>query len=191
MTDTYNEVHISVDVVKERLEELEFLLRDPPKIVDGGKDRGNLASQQARIVVAELLRDPRLGPIVVQVLLDELLEPLLSEWPIAPSIEMCLPARFDGRDRRKEMAMLRRRPIARVAVGTAVVAGTAAAVGGHAARKQGAAAQAQQDAAAPVEEAPSEEATDPYEQLSKFGALHEQGILTDEEFAAEKAKILG
>ena len=28
------------------------------------------------------------------------------------------------------------------------------------------------------------------EALQKLGALHEQGILTDEEFAAEKAKIL-
>ena len=29
------------------------------------------------------------------------------------------------------------------------------------------------------------------EQLKQLGALHEQGILTDEEFAAQKAKILG
>ena len=32
---------------------------------------------------------------------------------------------------------------------------------------------------------------DPIEQLKQLGALHEQGILTDEEFAAQKAKILG
>ena len=34
-------------------------------------------------------------------------------------------------------------------------------------------------------------AMDPYEELKKLGELHAQGILTDEEFAAQKAKILG
>ncbi len=34
-------------------------------------------------------------------------------------------------------------------------------------------------------------AADPYEELKKLGDLHSQGILTDEEFAAQKAKILG
>jgi hypothetical protein len=29
------------------------------------------------------------------------------------------------------------------------------------------------------------------EQLQQLGQLHEQGVLTDEEFAAQKAKILG
>ena len=84
--------------------------------------------------------------------------------------------------------MLRRRPIARLAVGTAVVAGTAGAVSGHMANKQQqrAAAQAPPMAAAP--EPAAEE--DPYEALEKLGKLHEQGILTDEEFAAQKAKIL-
>jgi hypothetical protein len=33
--------------------------------------------------------------------------------------------------------------------------------------------------------------SDAIEQLKQLGALHEQGILTDEEFAAEKAKVLG
>lgn len=32
---------------------------------------------------------------------------------------------------------------------------------------------------------------DKIEQLKQLGELHEQGILTDEEFAAQKAKILG
>jgi hypothetical protein len=32
---------------------------------------------------------------------------------------------------------------------------------------------------------------DPAEQLSKLGDLHERGVLTDEEFAAQKQKILG
>jgi len=34
-------------------------------------------------------------------------------------------------------------------------------------------------------------AADPAEQLTKLAALHERGVLTDEEFAAQKAKILG
>ena len=46
--------------------------------------------------------------------------------------------------------------------------------------------------APPVAEAPavglSEEAIT---QLQQLGALKEQGVLTEEEFAAEKAKILG
>jgi len=84
----------------------------------------------------------------------------------------------------------RRRPIARMAVGTAVVAGTAGAVNRHQQTKYAAqdqqAAMDQQAAAAPAA-APEE---DVYEQLQKLGKLHEQGILTDEEFAAQKAKIL-
>jgi hypothetical protein len=42
-----------------------------------------------------------------------------------------------------------------------------------------------------AEPAPAAEAPDRLEQLKQLGGLHEQGILTDEEFAAEKAKILG
>jgi hypothetical protein len=34
-------------------------------------------------------------------------------------------------------------------------------------------------------------APDAIEQLKQLGELHEQGILTDEEFAAQKAKVLG
>jgi hypothetical protein len=89
--------------------------------------------------------------------------------------------------------MLRRRPIARMAVRTTAVVGTAAVVGGHMANKR-AQAQADQAAQAPAYAAPppvEEAAEDPYEALTKLGQLHEQGILTDEEFAAEKAKILG
>jgi hypothetical protein len=87
--------------------------------------------------------------------------------------------------------MLRRRPIMRMAATTAVVAGTATVVSGGVARHQAAKAQA----AAPPPEvqyvAAPEPVEDTYEQLSKLGALHEQGILTDEEFSAQKAKILG
>jgi hypothetical protein len=37
---------------------------------------------------------------------------------------------------------------------------------------------------------PAAPAVDPIEQLTKLGALRDQGILTEAEFAAEKAKIL-
>ena len=43
--------------------------------------------------------------------------------------------------------------------------------------------------AAPPAPAPAPEA-DRMDQLKQLGELHAQGILTDEEFAAEKAKIL-
>ena len=39
--------------------------------------------------------------------------------------------------------------------------------------------------------APAAAAPDPIEQLRQLGQLHEQGVLTDQEFAAQKAKILG
>jgi len=101
-----------------------------------------------------------------------------------------------------------RRPVARlatVAVGTAVVAGTAGAVHHHQQQKyaqqqyaqayqQGAAdAQAQQYApppqqyAAPVQQAPAADLTT---QLQQLGQLHESGVLSDEEFAAAKQKLL-
>jgi len=78
-----------------------------------------------------------------------------------------------------------------MAATTAVVAGTATAVSGGVRRHQMANEQ-QQTGAAPEAAPPVEEpAEDPYERLEKLGKLHEQGILTDEEFAAEKAKLLG
>jgi Short C-terminal domain len=89
--------------------------------------------------------------------------------------------------------MLRRRPIARMAVRTTAVVGTAAVVGAHAANKQ--ASNAQQ--AAPVEEAPAPApapaapAPDPIAQLTQLAALKDSGALTEEEFEAQKAKILG
>ena len=90
--------------------------------------------------------------------------------------------------------MLRRRPIARMAVRTTVVAGTAAAVGAHAANKQAAnAAQAAPAPAAP-EPAPAPApaaAPDSIAQLTQLAALRDSGALTQAEFDAEKAKILG
>ena len=88
--------------------------------------------------------------------------------------------------------MMRRRPIARAAVRTTAVVGTAAVVGGHMANKQ--TAQAQQaapeapPAAAPE---PAAAAPDPVEQLTQLAALRDSGALTQEEFDAQKAKILG
>jgi Short C-terminal domain len=80
---------------------------------------------------------------------------------------------------------------------TAVVAGTATAVSNRVSRRQ-ADRWSQQDAQAYgqpdpgyAEPPPAAPAEDPIEQLKKLGELHAQGILTDEEFAAQKAKLLG
>ena len=43
----------------------------------------------------------------------------------------------------------------------------------------------------PPAPAPSAPAADPIAQLKELAELRQQGILTDEEFAAQKAKILG
>ena len=55
------------------------------------------------------------------------------------------------------------------------------------------AAQAAQQAAvaAPAPAAPAAAEVDVVAELTKLGALHEQGILSDEEFSAMKAKLLG
>jgi putative oligomerization/nucleic acid binding protein len=91
--------------------------------------------------------------------------------------------------------MLRRRPVMRAAVGTAVVAGTATAVSGRVARRQeekAAAAAPPPAAAAPPPETAAADTSGPdLEQLKELAALKDQGILTEEEFAAQKAKILG
>jgi membrane protease subunit (stomatin/prohibitin family) len=83
----------------------------------------------------------------------------------------------------------------RMAARTAVVAGTATAVSGRVQRRQAAkwdAQEQQQYAQEPqyAQEAPAPE-DDSTAQLQKLAALHTQGVLTDEEFAAAKAKILG
>jgi hypothetical protein len=80
---------------------------------------------------------------------------------------------------------------------TAAIAGTATAVSNNVSRRQAGkwAAQEQQaqpqQAAPPAPAAPAQAAPDPIAQLRELGELHAQGILTDEEFAAQKAKILG
>lgn len=50
-------------------------------------------------------------------------------------------------------------------------------------------AYAEPQQAPPPTAAPAEDNT--LDQLTKLGQLHESGVLTDEEFAAQKAKILG
>jgi Short C-terminal domain len=94
---------------------------------------------------------------------------------------------------------LRRRGLARTVGRTAVIAGTATAVSGHVAAKQEAkyAQQAappappEQAAPPPEQAAPAAEPVDVVEQLKKFAELRDQGILTEEEFSAQKAKLLG
>jgi len=80
----------------------------------------------------------------------------------------------------------------RMAARTAVVAGTATAVSGRVQRRQ-AARYDQQDAEQAAQQAPPPQAAEEDEtsQLQNLAALHTQGVLTDEEFAAAKAKILG
>lgn len=89
-------------------------------------------------------------------------------------------------------------PLLRGVARTAVVAGTATAVSNRVSRRQqgrwaaqeqaqGEAQQQQQPAQS--QQAPSAE--DPVERLRELGELHQSGVLTDEEFAAAKAKVIG
>ena len=78
----------------------------------------------------------------------------------------------------------------RMAARTAVVAGTATAVSGRVQRRQ-AARWDEQDAQGYQEEAPPPQQEDASAQLQDLAQLHNQGVLTDEEFAAAKAKALG
>jgi hypothetical protein len=77
---------------------------------------------------------------------------------------------------------------------TAVVAGTATAVSNRVSRRQAQRWGAQDSYGYEPEPAPAPAqaaAPDPIEQLKQLGELHAQGVLTDEEFAAQKAKLLG
>jgi hypothetical protein len=82
---------------------------------------------------------------------------------------------------------------------TAVVAGTATAVSGRVRRRQESrwAGQEEQQAAPPQPAAaapapaPAGGEESLIDQLKQLGELKEQGILTEEEFAAQKAKLLG
>ena len=103
--------------------------------------------------------------------------------------------------------MMRRRGVGRRGVvgamaTTAVVAGTATAVSGRVSRRQAGRAQQaadaeayqQQQAAPPVYAEPAVSAglqPDQIEQLTQLAQLKDQGVLTEEEFAEQKARILG
>ncbi|HET9592360.1 MAG TPA: SHOCT domain-containing protein [Solirubrobacterales bacterium] len=83
---------------------------------------------------------------------------------------------------------------------TAVIAGTATSVSNRVSKRQGerwaeqeqqAAVQAQAAPAPPPQAAPQAGGSSTIDQLKELGELKAQGILTEEEFAAQKAKILG
>jgi hypothetical protein len=79
----------------------------------------------------------------------------------------------------------------RMAARTAVVAGTATAVSGRVQRRQEG-RWAEEDAQQYAQEAPAQAPEDDSAaQLQNLAQLHSQGVLTDEEFAAAKAKLLG
>lgn len=93
---------------------------------------------------------------------------------------------------------------------TAVIAGTATATSNAVSRRQQARAQQQADAAAyqqeqyapppqqqqayappPAAAAPAAAADDLVAQIQQLAELHQQGILSDDEFAAAKQRLLG
>lgn len=76
---------------------------------------------------------------------------------------------------------------------TAAIAGTATAVSNRVSRRQGQrwAQQEEPQQQAPAPAAPAEGGQSMIDQLKELGELKEQGILTEEEFAAQKAKLLG
>ena len=78
---------------------------------------------------------------------------------------------------------------------TAVIAGTATAVSNRVSRRQYNRWSQQEDQSPPQaseqQYAQPAAAADPYDQLKELASLKAQGILTDAEFQAEKAKILG
>ena len=96
--------------------------------------------------------------------------------------------------------MFRRRPLLRAAA----IGGTAYVAGSHMANKSAAQAQQedeqnqridnleQQQAPPPADQAPAAAPdSSMVDQLNQLSTLHQQGVLTDEEFAAAKAKLLG
>jgi Short C-terminal domain len=77
---------------------------------------------------------------------------------------------------------------------TAVVAGTATSVSNRVSRRQGQRwaqqEEPQQPQAAPAPAEPAPAAPSTIDQLKQLGELKAQGILSEEEFAAQKAKLL-
>jgi succinate dehydrogenase/fumarate reductase flavoprotein subunit len=103
------------------------------------------------------------------------------------------------------MMMRRRGPgLVRGVARTAVVAGTATAVSGRVARRQAAKfeqkdqqAYAEQEQQAAYEQPPAyqepaqNEVEDAAAEIRQLASLRDQGLLTEEEFAAKKKQILG
>lgn len=93
----------------------------------------------------------------------------------------------------------RTRGMARSLGRTALIAGTATAVSGRVAARQQAtygqqqAFALQEGAALPqhLAPAPASADVDVVEQLKRFAELRDRGILTEEEFAVQKARLLG
>ncbi|HEY1592664.1 MAG TPA: SHOCT domain-containing protein [Solirubrobacteraceae bacterium] len=91
------------------------------------------------------------------------------------------------------MPFMRRRPLLRAAA----VGGGAYALGKHSANKQAEqqdqAYQAGAADAAPAPAAPASSGitSQDTERLAELGRLHDSGVLTDEEFAQQKSRILG
>jgi hypothetical protein len=77
---------------------------------------------------------------------------------------------------------------------TAVIAGTATSVSNRVSRRQaqrwGAQDAAYQEPAPPPAPAAPAPAQDPIQALKELAALKDQGVLTEQEFAAQKARIL-
>jgi hypothetical protein len=83
----------------------------------------------------------------------------------------------------------------RMAARTAVVAGTATAVSGRVARRQARRYDEPQQQQAPEPEYAPAETAEPedsdMDRLQQLAQLHKEGVLSDSEFAAAKAKVLG
>ena len=112
-------------------------------------------------------------------------------WPVLLRDGLRTQALAARRTHEERKAVMRRR---RSPIATAAVVGGVA----HHAAKSGAeaaAAEGQQQEQAPPAPVPASAeggmSSDQMEQLKQLAQLHEQGILTDEEFAAQKAKVLG
>ncbi len=95
------------------------------------------------------------------------------------------------------MPMMRRRPVMRTVGRTAVIAGTATAVAGGVSRhqqnkyaQQDAAAAPPQEMAAPAAAPAAPDSDELINKLKELANLKDQGILTEQEFNDQKAKIL-
>lgn len=84
------------------------------------------------------------------------------------------------------MPLVRRRPLLRAAM----VGGAGYAVGKRRAQAAGQDAQLEQMQAAPATQQAGMSEMDRIDALKKLGELHDSGVLTDEQFEAEKEKLI-